>query len=357
MANRHDVIIWDATQYPEPENLQQAAELAFNLAAKDSEANPHFVTLIQKTKAYIQQQDAEVQNAYQDFGHELESNTKACLMLSLPEYGAELGLRFIVQIAMALNLAVYDHEMRLVFLPPNIVLPIGAIEYWDALCESLDKPDFPLKESDFTKWFNPLFEKMIGRHGFVTKSQTVGAGLLGGEEIYIKNVLAGEQHIGISFEARYMGEFKPYLSFGIFCPKVYDIYKLFLFSQHTPYTFKDSMSFSLGFGIVRLRNYDECLLYLGRIENRLFGLLEIASNIEGVDQLMNRNINEKFTKVMIGFYNPLRLIVARLANNPHFEQLIIEFEKNSDWGANQAARVTEWPKLVQYLRDEVKPLI
>jgi hypothetical protein len=355
MANRHDIYLWEMSKHPVPQSMEEARDLAENLAEQVGMLSPALFTVIEKTKAYIAQQDAQIQYAYRWFGKEQEA--KGCLVLTLPDYGAELGLRFIVQTAMALDLVVYDHEMRMVFLPPDRVLPMEADEYWDALCENLDKPAFPLKESDFTKWFNPLFEKMIGRHGFVTKSLTIGAGVLGGQEIYIKNVPAGEQHISLSFEARYMGEFKPYLSFGMLCPKVYDIFKLFSFSQHTPYTFSDPMSSSLGFGIVRLKNYNECRLYLERIENSLFDFLNIASDIEGVDQLMNKNVNEKFTKRMNGFYNPHRLIVARLANNPHFEQLIIEFEKDSDWGANQAARATEWPKLLKYLREEVKPLV
>ena len=59
---------------------------------------------------------------------------------------------------------------------------------------------------------------------------------------------------------------------------------------------------------------------------------------------------------------PHCLIVARLTNNPQFEELCINlgaFGEGSkrDWGANASARESEWPKLVKYLREEVKPLV
>jgi hypothetical protein len=60
----------------------------------------------------------------------------------------------------------------------------------------------------------------------------------------------------------------------------------------------------------------------------------------------------------MGFYMPsISLIIARLANNPQFDKLISFFEARKSFAANHKARATEWPKLVQYLRDEVKPLV
>ena len=62
-----------------------------------------------------------------------------------------------------------------------------------------------------------------------------------------------------------------------------------------------------------------------------------------------------------GFYIPHCLIVTRLAGNPHFEELVTKFEELSfaggAWGANSTAKATELPKLVKYLREEVKPLV
>lgn len=56
------------------------------------------------------------------------------------------------------------------------------------------------------------------------------------------------------------------------------------------------------------------------------------------------------------------LIVARLANNPNFEDLAVSLGQfgvgEKSWSARlKIAPSIAWPKLVQYLRDEVKPLV
>lgn len=58
-----------------------------------------------------------------------------------------------------------------------------------------------------------------------------------------------------------------------------------------------------------------------------------------------------------GVYAPRCLILARLANNPHFEELAVNLAAPRAPGANQAALITEWPKLVKYLREEVQPIV
>lgn len=47
--------------------------------------------------------------------------------------------------------------------------------------------------------------------------------------------------------------------------------------------------------------------------------------------------------------------MARLANNPRFEELAISLATPRSPGANQESLPTEWPKLVQYLREDINP--
>ncbi|MBK9186463.1 MAG: DUF1566 domain-containing protein [Moraxellaceae bacterium] len=56
-----------------------------------------------------------------------------------------------------------------------------------------------------------------------------------------------------------------------------------------------------------------------------------------------------------GFYTPQRLIAARLANNPQYDRLLKFCEAYKSFGANDKARATEWPKLVQYLEEAINP--
>jgi hypothetical protein len=53
---------------------------------------------------------------------------------------------------------------------------------------------------------------------------------------------------------------------------------------------------------------------------------------------------------------PLCAILGRLADNPDFEGLVDKLDKITGWQINTPAKATEWPKLAQYLREEVQPL-
>ena len=46
----------------------------------------------------------------------------------------------------------------------------------------------------------------------------------------------------------------------------------------------------------------------------------------------------------------MRIIFARLANNPKYDKLITQLERDMNWGANDEFRATEWPKLLKYLQ-------
>ena len=56
-----------------------------------------------------------------------------------------------------------------------------------------------------------------------------------------------------------------------------------------------------------------------------------------------------------GFYIPHCVIISRLANNIKFEHLLEYLYALGDFGANQQASATEWPKLVKYLKENVNP--
>jgi hypothetical protein len=53
---------------------------------------------------------------------------------------------------------------------------------------------------------------------------------------------------------------------------------------------------------------------------------------------------------------PKLAIIARLAGNPRFDELVSQFEQLDDWGAMQGHREVEWPQLLKSLREEVQPI-
>lgn len=88
-----------------------------------------------------------------------------------------------------------------------------------------------------------------------------------------------------------------------------------------------------------------------------------AVDIKGIDILFNGDIDERVKKRVHHFaYMPHALIAARLANNSQFDTLAMTLapikDDNKIWRAPAKIDPFEaWPKLVQYLRDEVKPLV
>ena len=87
-------------------------------------------------------------------------------------------------------------------------------------------------------------------------------------------------------------------------------------------------------------------------------------DINSIDALINGEADETIKKyVHNSVYTPYALIAARLANNPDFDELAVSLGtygagSGRAWGKFSHAQVAEaWPKLVQYLRDEVKPLV
>ena len=95
------------------------------------------------------------------------------------------------------------------------------------------------------------------------------------------------------------------------------------------------------------------------MEKTIFPFFSTLHDLKSLDNLVNGNINSRFTSAMQGrgVYAPRCLILAHLANNPHFEELAVALATPRSPGANRAAITTEWPKLVKYLREEVKPLV
>ena len=110
-------------------------------------------------------------------------------------------------------------------------------------------------------------------------------------------------------------------------------------------------------------SHEEVKRQLDVVRHEVICLLDHAKDIKGLDELMNGNVSSLFrNKIQHSFYTPHCLIVARLANNPQFEELAVSLgtygpKSGRHWGAHAPHQITEWPKLVKYLRDEVKPLV
>ena len=98
----------------------------------------------------------------------------------------------------------------------------------------------------------------------------------------------------------------------------------------------------------------ECI---DEVEDLLFPTFENVTNLAGLDKVINCEDNV-FSKCLHDYiYMPQCLVLARLANNDNFEQLVLKLSGAKKWRVNKEFKETEWPRLVKYLREEVKPLV
>ncbi|MBH1970514.1 hypothetical protein FK216_04765 [Moraxellaceae bacterium AER2_44_116] len=357
--NRHDIYVWDTAQHGTPTSLEQAIDLALALEQKTEPINNKLVTFAQQVQSHLQHADAKIKYFYKDFIEEVQANDKAALIVELPEYGWQPVLRWMVDAAMGLGLAVYDHEMVLAFMPPDVVLPAKRAKEWQQLKKDIDSPRFPQTIPQFRAWFGSMFEEILAEHGFNNKGIFRKDVML--EFVrYTTDVTAGTQFIDIEYQSRYLGEFNISIMFGMSCSLVDTIYKQFQFTDNNRHTFKmEFVHGVLGLGPSKsvLQNRHQVDDMLDQIDTHLLALLDMAVDIKGINQLMNCSLDVRITRRMQGLFYRQCLIVARLANNPNFENLIVSLQPTAEHLAANPALVTEWPKLVKYLREEVKPLV
>lgn len=97
---------------------------------------------------------------------------------------------------------------------------------------------------------------------------------------------------------------------------------------------------------------------INEFEQALFPSINHAFTIKGLDQLVNGEIDPRYRDYLHNdAFKPQCLIVARLAGNPNFEALVTSLEEKPGRFGNAMVWNEEWPKLVKYLREEVKPIV
>ena len=197
---------------------------------------------------------------------------------------------------------------------------------------------------------------MLAKHGFNKKVKNQGGGF-----DYFKEVAVGTQKVGIDYQKGREGFITP-VGFAVISEDVLQIYKKTGFMQLFPYAFHYQVSDFTQQYDDEIIDSDTALAQLLLMDDTIFPLLNAALDISGLDNIMNGDLNPRFSEYMHrSFFIPHCLIVARLAGNPHFDEMVLKFEslsfERNAWGANSAAKATELPKLVKYLKEEVKPLV
>lgn len=393
--NRHDVIIWDASE--EDLSLDYLALSARGL---------HYATEEQKPKVNMRMfaedlndlaKDKQLDDETRLFLKEVASQIKhlgyKALTLEMP-IAWQRPLRALVKAASKYSIIIADEELVMAFLPNEEVLPDERA--WRNLLWELGQEDkliaehaakgLPQSVEDYASWLRVFLDVELGKYGFKRTEKPKSEGPVSADYFpmswYCREVEIGQQYVRLEHRGE-LASYGNYTSSFMICPVVSDVYQKFSFDKHNARVFYIQMRQVVDvskYGTSSPLSIKLTQEYISLIASAVIKpFLDTTRDIKGLDKLVNgflssqpesyieliRDVNLRLADAKgrkltpqrfkaMGFYCPQSLIIARLANNPQFDKLMRFFEAEGHLGANQQARATEWPKLVQYLRDEVK---
>ena len=276
-----------------------------------------------------------------------------------------VAIMFSITQQLDLILEVDEPDYNYVFYPDGRILSDNGSQGWQDVIKNVnaDLQPFARTAAEFKKIAKPYFEELAASYGFKKKKTPYST-----ETIYGRECNGVVQYVRPKYEY-YRYKFLLYIYVYIYVyidvESVADIYR-----QHGFTVFTDFATFSISIStdsrvfrntildwVVTSRK--DLKLVLSRIDQFVFkNILDKAKDIRGLDQVLNGDDQSLIYKDLqdIGFDFPASLILAKLARNPEFESLVEKAEELRHWGANDDPRETKWPKLLKYLREEVKPL-
>jgi len=393
MANRHDIYIWEATQADLSKDFNDLLESGGDYAEIEQSPSANLLAFADALQQHQQTVDYS-RSFFREVAYAIKHTTTKALIIELPEEDEwQRLLRDIVQLAQNYNLIVADEEIAMAFLPTGKIRPYGAEDKWHALLVELAEEDdlrlaykktkLPTTEYEYTLWVRPILSKRLEKYGFkLVKTRDNRTNDLY-DSWYCREVECGQQYI----EFRHAGE-APYFSsvgasFYMICPAISDIYYRFDFHQKESKVFLSSLGAYKNLTIENptplseeqeQHNLDDVVSYI------IQPIFEKTTNIIGLDDFVNSWLSKQplnyidtiknpprpspeqrfFTPntfKSMGVYCPQQLILARLANNPHYEKLRVFFEADKIFNIAPYNKelVTEWPKLVEYLCEDINP--
>lgn len=381
----HHIVVWDTAQHGAANSLEQASTMAAHLAEQPSEPNPKFIQFAKYVQNHFKTAEGSEKSYFLDFDNEVQEHKTAALIVELPNDAWQPVLMCMVDAASRLGLAIYDEDIQMAFMPPNVVLPTHRLNAWEQLKREVTQPRFPQTIKQLKTWIKPLLNSLLAKNGFDTN------GVEGQDDkvTYTKQTTLGTQFIVIQYSSKYRGEFGISVQFGASSDIVNLISKKF---NLPPYRNSSSRIESHIFKLLgshfipsnSLRNRmdqhqepNDIYEFLGHVESIIFPILALVQDINSLDKVINcgivngvnDSIKDKAVKKLTFVDRRVRLIVARLANNSDFEDFVVnlkpqapKFEgyidesKRVQATESYNARATQWEYLVNYLRHELKPI-
>ena len=273
-----------------------------------------------------------------------------------------------IEVAQTHKLVLFDEQLVLLLLPDGSILPPHTARNWQDTLEELENESgFPQTLMEFHRLITTKIGELLSEHGFVLSEEVLDKY---GDEFcveYDRAIKMGKHSLSLSYQGG-DGEFKVKSYLAVVEDNMLSICRQsdFQYSMgggggvllNIPIIlFKHEDSFQ----VINWDGFEDLLLKLRQSPLRWS---DAAQDIKGIDALFNGDVDEAVKNEIYSYlYTPYALIAARLADNPNFEELAISLgtygsDSGRNWGRFNYATVSAgWPKLVKYLREEVKPLV
>lgn len=370
MANRHTAIIWDADVYGTPKDYDaNTLEQAEALASQEATPSAKLLAFARDVEIYSQNKvlDPIVLRYLRNFEKKVIAANTAAFCIELPEYQWRSLLKILIEVAQKHKLVLFDEQLVLLLLPDGSILPPHTARSWQDTLEELENESgFPQTMSEFHKLITTQIGGLLSEHCFVLSTDNTNTkdGII---LEYIRKTPSGFHQISIYSEGG-DGEFQIESFLNLVEDNMTSISRQSDFQYpiigdggvllDIPMLLTRRHTF---FRIMDWEDFEDLLLKLRQSSLRWS---DAAQDIKGIDALFNGDVDEVVREsVHRRLYMPYALIAARLAGNPNFEELALNlgiYGKDSGkfWGMfNYDTVSVGWPKLVKYLREEVKPLV
>ena len=226
-----------------------------------------------------------------------------------------------------------------------------------------DSNGFPITLEQFHELFTMKIEKLLIEHGFIVIKNSFAGGGFGAR--YEKNIHKGKFFLAIVCEKK--NGFMLGVIFRIIEDNMIAIAK----KSDFQYSMENGGGIFLSFdGVLQLKerlcinNHKTFEEFVVLLKQSILKWSDAVKDIKSIDALINGDIDKAIKNhVHSSVYAPFALIAARLAENPNFDELAVSLGtygagSGRAWGKfNYAEVAVGWPKLVKYLREEVKPLV
>lgn len=353
------VYVWDAARHGKPKAYEQALEMLRELSERSEPAvSEKIMAFGEEFGRFIDGSgEASWLNVLGGTGSHARSCASAVLRLELPDTDWQPVLVEMVDMANKHGLVALHEEGVSLFLPNGKVLPAVRAKAWSGLKAALkNEGGFPQTLGQFKKWLTPQVEMMLARHGNFVKE---GSGR-DSDTSYLRVTNGSSLCVSVDYYGG-DGYFCFNIIFDFMNSMVSDVCKKFNFIMPDIVFWGGALTAVLGYeskGDVEIRTAHDARKTLMMCEEAMFPALDDTSAIHKLDELLNGDADVRYRNHYHNFvFKPQCLIVARLAGNPRFEDLAKELAVDSGWYGNEDIWKEEWPKLVRYLREEVKPLI